>query len=123
MEWAAANGLKGMNLPAPRGDFPMLNDPSWEPLWRACEETGLSLNTHGGGGEHYPYEGPGAQAMYMMETAWRTRRGAWVMILSGIFARHPGLRVGADRAVDGLVGAGDGRHGRALPRSQRRLAA
>ena len=71
----------------------MFNDPVWEPLWRACEETGLSLNTHGGGGEHYPYEGPGAQAMYMMETAWRTRRGAWVMILSGIFARHPGLKL------------------------------
>ena len=57
-----------------RGDFPMYNDPVWEPLWAVCEETGLSLNTHGGGGEHYPYEGPGAQAMYMMETAWRTRR-------------------------------------------------
>ena len=27
VEWAAANGLKGVNLPAPRGDFPMLNDP------------------------------------------------------------------------------------------------
>src|SRR3546814_9382316 len=71
----------------------MLNEPVWEPLWSACEETGLSLNTHGGGGEHYPYQGPGAQAMYMMETAWRTRRGAWVMILGGVFARHPGLKL------------------------------
>lgn len=93
VEWAAENGLKGVNLPAPRGDFPMLNDPAWEPLWRVCEDTGLSLNTHGGGGEHYPYQGPGAQAMYMMETAWRTRRGAWVMILGGVFARHPGLKL------------------------------
>ncbi|HEY9556459.1 MAG TPA: amidohydrolase family protein [Acidimicrobiales bacterium] len=93
VEWAAEHGLKGVNLPAPRGDFPMLNEPVWEPLWSACEETGLSLNTHGGGGEHYPYQGPGAQAMYMMETAWRTRRGAWVMILGGVFARHPGLKL------------------------------
>src|SRR3546814_15132344 len=31
--------------------------------------------------------------MYMMETAWRTRRGAWVMILGGVFARHPGLKL------------------------------
>ena len=93
VEWAAEHGLSGINLPAPRGDFPMLNDPVWEPLWAACQATGLSLNTHGGGGEHYPYEGPGAQAMYMMETAWRTRRGVWVMILGGTFARHPGLKL------------------------------
>ena len=93
VEWAAEAGLKGINLPAPRGDFPMLNDPVWEPLWAACEETGMSLNTHGGGGEHYPYQGQGAQAMYMMETPWRTRRGVWVMILGGVFERHPGLKL------------------------------
>jgi predicted TIM-barrel fold metal-dependent hydrolase len=93
VEWAAEHGLSGINLPAPRGDFPMYNDPVWEPLWAVCQETGLSLNTHGGGGEHYPYEGPGAQAMYMMETAWRTRRGVWVMILGGTFARYPGLEL------------------------------
>ncbi|MFV2174058.1 amidohydrolase family protein [Actinomadura sp. LOL_016] len=93
VEWAAAAGLKGVNLPAPRSDFPMLNDPVWEPLWTACEETGLSLNTHGGGGEHYPYQGQGAQTMYMMETTWRTRRGVWVMILGGVFDRHPGLNL------------------------------
>ena len=93
VEWAAAVGLRGVNWPAPRGDFPMLNDPVWEPLLAACEATGLSLNTHGGGGEHYPYKGDGAQAMYMMETTWRTRRGVWVMILGGVFARHPGLKL------------------------------
>ncbi|GMU77250.1 MAG: hypothetical protein AMXMBFR46_00510 [Acidimicrobiia bacterium] len=91
VEWAAAAGLKGINWPAPRGDFPMLNDPVWDPLLAVCEETGMSLNTHGGGGEHYPYQGDGAQAMYMMETTWRTRRGVWVMILGGVFERHPGL--------------------------------
>jgi hypothetical protein len=53
----------------------MLNEPVWEPLWAVCAETGMSLNTHGGGGEHYPYKGDGAQSMYMMETTWRTRRG------------------------------------------------
>lgn len=93
VEWAAEAGLKGINLPAPRGDFPMLNDPVWDPLWSACEETGLTLNTHGGGGEHYPYEGQGAQAMYMMETLFRTRRGVWVMILGGVFERHPKLKL------------------------------
>ncbi len=34
---AAEAGLKGINLPAPRGDFPMLNDPAWEPLWAALQ--------------------------------------------------------------------------------------
>jgi predicted TIM-barrel fold metal-dependent hydrolase len=93
VEWAAEAGLKGINLPAPRGDFAMLNESVWEPLWSACAETGLTLNTHGGGGEHYPYKGDGAQSMYMMETTWRTRRGVWVMILGGVFDRHPGLKL------------------------------
>ena len=93
VKWAAEAGLKGINLPAPRGDFPMLNDPVWEPLWSACEETGLTLNTHAGGGEHYPYEGQGAEAMYMMENLFRTRRGVWVMILGGVFERHPKLKL------------------------------
>jgi predicted TIM-barrel fold metal-dependent hydrolase len=93
VEWAAQAGLKGINLAAPRGDFPMFNEPVWEPLWAVCEETGLSLNTHGGGGEHYPYKGDGAMAMYMMETPWRTRRGVWVMILGGVFDRHPALNL------------------------------
>ncbi len=92
VQWAAEHGLSGINLPAPRSDFPMYNDPVWDRLWAVAEETGLSLNTHGGGGEHYPFSGPGAQAMYMMESAWRTRRGVWVLILGGIFARHPGLK-------------------------------
>ncbi|MGA5542442.1 amidohydrolase family protein [Mycobacterium sp. NPDC051198] len=93
VEWAAEAGLRGINLPAPRNDIPMLNDPVWESLWSVCEETGMSLNTHGGGGEHYPYEGEGAQAMYMMETLFRTRRGVWVMILGGVFERHPKLKM------------------------------
>ena len=93
VEWAAEHGLRGINLPAPRSDIPMLNEPEWEPLFAICEEAGMSLNTHGGGGEHYPFKGPGAQAMYMMETTWRTRRGVWVMILAGVFTRHPGLKL------------------------------
>jgi predicted TIM-barrel fold metal-dependent hydrolase len=93
VEWAAEAGLKGINLPAPRGDFPMLNDPAWEPLWAACNDTGMSVNTHGGGGEHYPYQGQGAQMMYMMETPFRTRRGLWVMIFSGVFERYPNLKL------------------------------
>jgi predicted TIM-barrel fold metal-dependent hydrolase len=93
IEWAAEAGLKGINLPAPRGDFPMLNDPVWEPIWAACADTGLSVNTHGGGGEHYPYVGQGAQAMYMMETPFRTRRGLWVMIFGGVFDRYPKLKL------------------------------
>lgn len=91
--WAAEHGLRGVNLPAPRSDLPMLNDPAWEPVYAACAETGLSLNTHGGGGEHYPFQGDGALAMYMMETPWRTRRGVWVLILGGVFRRHPNLKL------------------------------
>lgn len=93
VEWAAKAGLRGgINFPAPRSDIPMLNEPAWENLWSACEDTGMPLNTHGAGGEHYPYRGPGAVAMYMMETTWRTRRGLWILIFGGVFERHPRLK-------------------------------
>ena len=119
IEWAAEAGLKGINLPAPRGDFPMLNDPVWEPLWAACAETGLSVNTHGGGGEHYPYVGPGAQAMYMMETPFRTRRGLWVMIFGGVFDRYPNLKLVLTEQWMDWAPSSDGGHGRALQRPDR----
>ncbi len=95
---------EGINLPAPRGDFPMLNDPVWEPLWAVCEETGLSLNTHGGGGEHYPYEGPrrAGDVHDGDRLADPPRR------LGDDPRRHlrspPGAEARADRAVDRLGG-------------------
>jgi predicted TIM-barrel fold metal-dependent hydrolase len=89
-----AAGLKGVNLPAPRSDFPSYNDPGYEPLWSVCEELDLPLLTHGGGGE-FPLGvgGPQGMQMYLCETEWLARRSLWQLMFGGVFDRHPGLRL------------------------------
>ncbi len=89
-----AEGLRVVNLPAPRMDYPPYTSPIYEPLWEACEELGVTLATHTAGGERplghdlrYGY------AMVGIETHWLSRRAVWELICSGVFERHPGLRL------------------------------
>lgn len=91
--WAAEHGLKCINFPAPNRQFTAYNDPAWEPLWAACEETGLPLTTHGGSGDMPPYTGPESWALYMSDLFFFSRRGLWYLIWSGAFERHPGLKM------------------------------
>jgi predicted TIM-barrel fold metal-dependent hydrolase len=91
--WAGENGLRAINLPAPRRDFPNYHERIWDPLWAASAETGLSLNTHAGAGDLYPYTGDAATALFLMESQFYARRPIWILIFSGVFARHPGLRL------------------------------
>jgi len=93
VSWAAENGLRAVNLPAPRRDFPNYHERVWDPLWAACVETGLSLNTHAGAGDLYPYTGDAATALFLMESQFYARRPIWILIFSGVFDRHPGLRL------------------------------
>ena len=123
VEWAAEHGLKGINLPAPRGDFPMLNDPVWEPLWAVCEETGTVAQHPRRRGRALPVRGSGR--------AGDVHDGDGLADPPRRLGDDPRRRLrppprpeaGADRAVDRLGGAGHGRHGRALPRPERRRAA
>jgi predicted TIM-barrel fold metal-dependent hydrolase len=93
VEWAAAAGLKGINLPAPRADFRPYNEAVWEPLWAACESVALPLTTHNGGGDLTVYRGVEGPALGSIETSFFARRHTWVMILGGVFERHPRLKL------------------------------
>ena len=87
-------GFKGINLPAPRRDFTPYPDSSWDPFWAACEETGLTLCTHGGGGDlEDRLRGPSQNPIFLMEYPWFGRRGLWHLILGGVFHRYPGLKL------------------------------
>ncbi len=105
IEWAAEAGLKGINLPAPRGDFPMLNDPAWEPIWAACNET---RNV----GEHarrrrgaLPVRGPGcADDVHDGDTVPDPPGSLGDDLQRGVRAL-PESQAGAHRAMGGL-GAG-----------------
>jgi predicted TIM-barrel fold metal-dependent hydrolase len=95
VRWARDAGLRGVNFPAMRdGELPEYNRRSWEPLWAVCEELGMPLVTHVGGGTSARYTGLEAVALMQFESAgFLSQRAVWWMILAGVFERHPGLKL------------------------------
>ncbi|HEX8804986.1 MAG TPA: amidohydrolase family protein [Acidimicrobiales bacterium] len=89
---AAERGLRGVMIPTRWFDAPAYIDPCYEPVWAACAETGLVLHTHSGAGPADYALGPGFLSIYAAEAWWWAARPFWVLVLSGVFARHPGLR-------------------------------
>jgi len=92
---ARESGLRGINFPAPRSGVVEYDRPDWEPFWSACEDLGMALTTHAGAGNTWAPVGPHASALILLETAggWMSRRGVHWMIFSGVFYRHPALRM------------------------------
>jgi predicted TIM-barrel fold metal-dependent hydrolase len=89
---AAELGLRGVLIPTRWFDAPAYIDPSYEPVWATCADLGLVLHTHSGAGPaDYPL-GPGFVSIYAAEAWWWAARPFWVLLLSGVFARHPGLK-------------------------------
>jgi predicted TIM-barrel fold metal-dependent hydrolase len=89
---AADAGLRGVMMPTRWFDAASYIDASYEPVWAACEERGLVLHTHSGAGPADYEMGPGFLSIYAAESWWWAARPFWVLLLSGVFARHPGLR-------------------------------
>ncbi len=89
---AAERGLRGVMIPTRWFEAPAYLDASYEPFWAACTETGLVVHTHSGAGpSDYPM-GPGFVAIYAAEAWWWAARPFWVLVLSGVFDRHPDLK-------------------------------
>lgn len=96
VEWIAANGLTGgLLLPGmpPGCGIEPLHSPTYDPVWRACEEHGVVLNVHGGSGS--PIDGffPASLTLFVLEAAFYAHRPLWALILSGAFDRFPGLKL------------------------------
>ena len=100
IERAAGLGFKAVFFPvAPPGDRDW-NDPVWEPVWSALHETGTVLGYHIGTEPHEAatshglyYRGAGGALLNYMETTYGGQRAAAKMVASGVFDRHPDLRV------------------------------
>ena len=88
---AADAGLGGIMIPTRWFDQPAYLDPMYEPVWAACAETGAVLHTHSGAGPADYEMGPGFLSIYSAEAWWWAARPMWVLILSGVFERHPTL--------------------------------
>ena len=102
MQWAREHGLRGINFPADSGSEyntrsrylgkQPYNHPDWEPFWDAAEDLGMALCTHGGAGNPN-IELPAGHSIWLYEAQEQSRRPIHQMILSGVFERHPGLRL------------------------------
>jgi predicted TIM-barrel fold metal-dependent hydrolase len=93
LEWARAAGLRGVNFPTSQSWHPaQYNKPLWEPLWAAAEALAMPLVVHTGAGGAADYSGPDGRAVALLDIAEVRRAVPW-MIFSGVFERHPNLKV------------------------------
>lgn len=85
-------GLAGVMIPTRWFDQPAYMEPVYEPIWAALADHELVLHTHSGAGPADYGLGPGIVGIYANEAWWWAARPFWVLLLSGVFERHPGLK-------------------------------
>jgi predicted TIM-barrel fold metal-dependent hydrolase len=97
IRWAKEHGLTGgVLLPgAPPGSgLPPLYDATYyEPLWSVCEELDLPVNHHSGSAAPVAGEEPEDKVVFILEVTWWAHRAFTHLLVSGVFERHPGLRL------------------------------
>jgi len=95
IRWAAEHGLTGgILLPgAPPGSgLPPLYAPDYEPIWSACEDVGLPVNSHSGSAAPDYGDYDSARVMFLLEVTWWAHRTLWQLLFSGVMERHPNLQ-------------------------------
>lgn len=97
IRWAAQSIdlFAGILLPSipPGAGLPPLWEPHYEPLWELCEELGVVINIHGGGGIPDYGEHEVARAIMLVELPWFSHRAMWHLIFGGVLERHPTLKI------------------------------
>jgi predicted TIM-barrel fold metal-dependent hydrolase len=107
IEWAASAGLRSVNWPAPRPGILEHDEPAWEPVWSACEDLDMPLSTHSGAVvpgilRTDPRLAAHRGALIQLEAGgWPSRRGMFRMLFSGVFERHPKLKLVLTEAAGG----------------------
>lgn len=104
VRWVKENGLKAVLIPLSTGTFEPYHHMRYDPFWRACEDLGIVVNFHSGGGltkeyfgKNFPEEAPdnypGGMGVYVSEVFFWTYRPLTFMIWGGVFERFPKLKV------------------------------
>lgn len=94
VHWAKENGLGGVLMPPLHPNAKYFFDPVLDPVWSACQDTGLPLGQHGGTGA--PRYEPQSFASFMVlatEHSFFSGRSLWQLILGGVFDRFPDLKI------------------------------
>ncbi len=92
----AAKGARAVTLPEntfSRG-LPSFHSDSWDPLWRAIDETGLVISMHFGSSGAVPYTGDDMPAPVMIASmAVNSMTALHDLCFSRVFHEFPGLKV------------------------------
>jgi predicted TIM-barrel fold metal-dependent hydrolase len=102
VEWGREHGLRGVVLPGIEPGLPRLHwDPALDPFWSAMEDTGMVANVHGVN-SFQAFKMSDLPAGVDMNTALRvgsmefpmhSHRPLTFMMWSGVFERHPRLKI------------------------------
>ena len=97
VQFAADNGLRGgVLLPAVPPDADWLEPlyaRHYDPLWEACQDLGVVVNHHSGGGAPDYGRHAATGMVWVAEAAFWSRRALSHLILGGVFERHPDLKL------------------------------
>ncbi len=97
IQFIADHDLRGgLLLPMVPDDMPHLEplfSPAYDRVWAACQDLGVILNSHSGGGGLPDYRGyPAAGALWITETTFYSQRPFTHLLWSGVFERFPRLK-------------------------------
>jgi len=88
---------------------PRYIDPAWDRLWSLCTEAGVPMTMHSGTScAPIRYQGPGAACMNYYQLGLIAQESIAAMVASGLFDRHPKLRlVNCESGADWLLWMGE----------------
>jgi predicted TIM-barrel fold metal-dependent hydrolase len=95
IRFAAQSGMKGVIIPTVPGmGLPPYYDRCYDALWSACQDSGMPVHVHGGGGTpDYGNYGVVSMLMYATEATFFSQRNLWILLWGGVFERFPQLQV------------------------------
>ena len=109
VQFAAEHGLRGgVLLPAVPPDTPHLEplySEHYDPLWAACQDLGVVVNHHSGGGAPDYGRHAAAGMVWIAEAAFWSRRTLTHVLLGGTFERFPDLKLVLTEQGAGWIGA------------------
>jgi predicted TIM-barrel fold metal-dependent hydrolase len=96
VQWCKENGLRGGvlvgNPPVTADWLKPMYDPYYDPLWAACEELDVVVNTHSGTGGPKYQMAPAMPIVHITEMIFYSQRPFVYMLVGGVFERFPNLK-------------------------------
>jgi predicted TIM-barrel fold metal-dependent hydrolase len=104
LEFMRGVGVRAVMCPPPSPSVPPLWDRFYDPVWAKLAELDMPVHLHTGWGEKIDPRiqfkrpdaedfDPGMTAIDDIERMWYPRRPLWLLTLSGVLDRHPGLKL------------------------------